>query len=329
MDYRSLDDLSRTILKNRHKVPPDVDLIVGIPRSGILASNLTGLALNVPVTDLDGFLRNTELVLAYRTKTRPALTYPREAKHVLLVDDTIHSGKSMDHARELLMKAQVDQKITACAAFANPKPKSLTRIDIFFDTLPSPAVLEWNVMHRDKLEGFCVDIDGVLCRNPTRQEDDDGHEYQHFLETVPPLTIPTYKVGYLVTSRLEKYREETEAWLQKHNVAYNELIMLDLPDKATRVKMNASARFKASVYKGLPHSELFIESERKDAHIISRLSGKAVLCYSSHTFFAPTWSPALIELKTRKMAARLAKKGKRAVAKLVSADTWVRNSNKA
>jgi len=316
MDYRSLDDLSRTILKNRHKVPQDVDLIVGIPRSGVFAANIMGLALNVPVTDLDGFVQNTALSLTYRIEMPSALAYPREAKHVLLVDDTIHSGKSMDHARELLIKAQVDQKITTCAVFANPKPKSLTRINIFFDALPSPAVLEWNVMHRDKLEQFCVDIDGVLCRNPTRQEDDDGTEYQHFLENATPLTIPTYKVGYLVTSRLEKYRKDTEAWLQRYNVAYNELIMLDLPDKATRVNMNASPRFKASVYKGLPHSDLFIESERKEAHIISRLSGKAVLCYSSQTLFAPTWSPALIELKIRKMADWLAKKGKRAVAKV-------------
>lgn len=319
MDYRSLDDLSKTILKNRHKIPQDVDLIVGIPRSGVLAANLAGLVLNVPVIDLDGFLQNTELVLPYRNATRPAMIYPRDAKHVLLLDDTIHAGKSMDHARELLMEAQIDQKITTCAVFANPKPKSITRIDIFFDALPSPAVLEWNVMHRDKLEQFCVDIDGVLCRNPTRQEDDDGPEYQHFLEHVTPLTIPTYRVGYLVTSRLEKYRKETEAWLQRHNVTYNELIMLDLPDKASRVKMNGSARFKAGVYKSLPHSELFIESERKDSYIISQLSGKAVLCYSNHMFFAPTWSLALLELKTRQMAEWLAKKAKRAVAKLAAA----------
>ncbi len=316
MDYRSLDDLSKAILHNRHKVPQDVDLIVGIPRSGVFAGNLLGLLWNIPVTDLDGYLKNTELVLTNPHSVRRAIAYPREARHILLIDDTIHSGRSMDHARELLMGVDVDQKITSCAVFANPKPKSITRINIFFETLPSPAVLEWNVMHRDKLEQFCVDIDGVLCRNPTRHEDDDGAEYRKFLSNVTPLMIPTYKVGYLVTGRLEKYRKDTEEWLNRHNVAYNELIMLDLPDKATRIKRNAAPRFKADVYKSLNDSHLFIESEMKEARVISELSGKAVLCFSNQKFLTPKFSRALVALKTRALVGWLVKKGGRAIAKL-------------
>ncbi len=73
MDYMSLYDVSRTILKNRHKVPQDVDLIVGIPRSGVFAANIMGLALNVPVTDLDGFVQNTALSLTYRIEMPSAL----------------------------------------------------------------------------------------------------------------------------------------------------------------------------------------------------------------------------------------------------------------
>ncbi len=315
MDYRSLDDLSKAILKNRHKVPQDVDLIVGIPRSGVFAGNLLGLSLNVPVTDLDGYLKNTELVLT-NPDVHQAVTHPREARHILLVDDTIHSGRSMDHARELLMSTHGNQKITSCAVFANPKPKSVSRVNIYFETLPSPAVLEWNVLHRDKLEQFCVDIDGVLCRNPTRHEDDDGTEYRKFLRYVTPLVIPTYKVGYLVTGRLEKYRNETEEWLKRHNVTYHELIMLDLPDKATRNKRNAAPRFKANVYKSLKHSHLFIESEMKEARVISKLSGKAVLCFSNQKFLTPRFSRALVALKTKDLTSWLVKKGSRAIAKL-------------
>lgn len=63
-----------------------------------------------------------------------------------------------------------------------------------------------------------MDIDGVLCADPTPEENDDGEKYRHFLLNTPPLFIPKVTIGTLVTSRLEKYRPETEAWLQKNHV---------------------------------------------------------------------------------------------------------------
>jgi len=37
-----------------------------------------------------------------------------------------------------------------------------------------------------------------------------------------------------VTCRLEKYREETEAWLDEHGVTYDNLVMMDHPDMEAR-----------------------------------------------------------------------------------------------
>lgn len=51
-----------------------------------------------------------------------------------------------------------------------------------------------------------MDIDGVLCADPTPEENDDGEKYRHFLLNTPPLFIPKVTIGTLVTSRLEKYR---------------------------------------------------------------------------------------------------------------------------
>ncbi len=31
------------------------------------------------------------------------------------------------------------------------------------------------------LENFCVDIDGILCRDPTREENDDGPKYRELI----------------------------------------------------------------------------------------------------------------------------------------------------
>ena len=45
---------------------------------------------------------------------------------------------------------------------------------------------------------------------PTKEQNDDGPEYVSFLLNAVPLYLPGSKIGTLVTSRLEKYRVETE-----------------------------------------------------------------------------------------------------------------------
>ena len=56
MNYRSLNDLNSTILKQLHLIPRDIDLIVGVPRSGMLPANLLALYLNLPYTDIHSFM---------------------------------------------------------------------------------------------------------------------------------------------------------------------------------------------------------------------------------------------------------------------------------
>ena len=46
MNYRNIADLNNTILQRLHIIPRDFDLIVGVPRSGMLPANLLALYLN-------------------------------------------------------------------------------------------------------------------------------------------------------------------------------------------------------------------------------------------------------------------------------------------
>ncbi|MEX2396952.1 MAG: phosphoribosyltransferase family protein, partial [Balneolales bacterium] len=268
MEYRSFADLSQAINLNLHKIPTDVDLIVGVPRSGLLAGNMIALLLNIPLIDLDSYTNNDRL----RQSHDMSIAYAKEAKHVLIVDDTCYSGKSMGHANSLIKGASFNHKITSCVIYINPK--SIKLVDIYFETLESPGCQEWNFMHRDKVGQFCVDIDGVLCKDPTKQEDDDGIAYLNFLKNATPLYLPSHKVGCLVTGRLEKYRKETEEWLKRYNIRYHKLHMLDLPNAKIRWNLNAAPRFKAEIYKSYPHSRLFVESDQKEAMEISMLSEK-------------------------------------------------------
>ncbi|MEX0771821.1 MAG: phosphoribosyltransferase family protein [Balneolales bacterium] len=313
MEYRSFADLSTTIAMNLHKIPHDVDLIVGIPRGGLLAGNMIALQLNIPLVDLDGYIENTRLHWGAIQTTRARIYFPREAKHVLIVDDTIYAGKSMAHAKALIKNASVDHRTTSCTVYANPG--SLDLIDIYFEKLTSPGCQEWNIMHRDKLEHFCVDIDGVVCKDPLKKDDDDGPAYLDFLKNAEPLMLPSRKVGCLVTGRLEKYRKETEYWLSKHNIQYHELHMLDLPDAKTRWKLRAAPIFKAKVYKSYPNSPLFIESDHAEALKISRLSGRDVLCFSSQQLIKQGFSVERIELAVKSYRKHTLRKARKIIRK--------------
>ena len=47
MNYRSLNDLSRLSTAGACQIPNDVELVVGIPRSGMLAASIIALKLNI------------------------------------------------------------------------------------------------------------------------------------------------------------------------------------------------------------------------------------------------------------------------------------------
>ena len=78
-------------------------------------------------------------------------------------------------------------------------------MDIYFKICEQPRMFEWNYMHHWALEYVCMDIDGVLCEDPSVYQNDDGKNYYDFLINAIPKIIPTQKVGKLVSCRLEKY----------------------------------------------------------------------------------------------------------------------------
>lgn len=290
MNYKSIADLNTDIIHGLPLLPRDVDLIVGIPRSGMLAASILATHSHLPLIDVDGFLNgrpawfgrtkrqiNSEKVETWRNSL--------DATSPLLFDDSIFTGKSIYEALESINQSKFSKKILTGGVYA--KPGSEDNIDIYFKKLDIPRVFEWNLMHHTILSQSCVDIDGVLCRDPNVQENDDGTTYKRFILNVPARHIPSVEIGWLVTSRLEKYRKETEQWLAKNNIRYKSLIMLDLNSAKERRKLGIHASFKADVYKE-SYATLFLESSFSQAIEISKLSGKCVLCYESGQLIWPS-----------------------------------------
>ncbi len=289
LHYRSFEDLNRTVVRNLHKIPSDVDLIAGIPRSGLMVANLLALHLHLPVTDIDGLRIGKVINAGSRMKNR--LKPFSEYERILILDDSIQTGKSMNRVKEEIAPLFHSQQILFGAVYMNPD--SMNVADFYFEECPSTRLFEWNIMNHPLIRTACVDIDGVLCVDPTKEQNDDGPRYRAFLKNVSPLFRITEPIGTLVTNRLEKYRQETESWLAKHNIRYGELVMRDLPSKEARQSLNNHGAYKASVYSARRNARVFIESSYKQSIDIARISGKPAYCTDRRLMIQPGHIPEL------------------------------------
>jgi orotate phosphoribosyltransferase len=113
---------------------------------------------------------------------RPALVAVVSLAKALVVDDTVHRGNEIRKVKERINAAGLGQRVVyACVYVA---PQSQDKVDYWFELVPPPRVFEWNLMHHSFLEDSCMDIDGVLCRDPSPEENDDGPRYREFVANV-------------------------------------------------------------------------------------------------------------------------------------------------
>lgn len=271
MNFRNLSDLNQTILKGIHMIPRDFDLIVGVPRSGMLPANLLALYLNLPYTDLHSFINGH----IYKAGERGQYFDIAQFKNILVVDDSVSSGSAMKKCKDSL--AHLESKFNLKYAAIYVLPGKQNTVDYSFETVGIPRYFQWNIFNHSTLDKACFDIDGVLCVDPTPEQNDDGPKYRDFILNATPLYIPKAKIGALVTSRLEKYREETEIWLKNNGIKYDKLVMLDLPNAKARQKANNHGGHKAKEYKD-NYYNLFFESELHQAIEINRITQKPVFC---------------------------------------------------
>lgn len=299
IQFRTLTDLDRTIRRGLSVLPQDLDLVVGIPRSGLLPATLLSHYLRLPLTDVEG-LCERRLFRSPREDGRgDSKDFFDRRLRILVVDDSVWSGNQMRATRERIARAGLNHEYSYCAIYVTPEGKRL--VDYSMEVLPKTRLFAWNMTKHSILDVVCMDIDGVLCVDPTAEQNDDGQEYRRFLLEAASLYLPVLRVGWLVTNRLEKYRALTEEWLARHRVTYRHLIMMDLPDKEARLRSDSHATFKADVYRS-SGALLFIESSDRQAREIARRSGLPVLCMDTRSMVYPPLSAMgrRVTLKIRK-----------------------------
>lgn len=295
--YVSIADLSSDIRAHLHEIPADIDLIVGVPRSGMIPAYMIGLFLNRLVVDLDNFLENGRAGHGRTRRPAAQMASVFDARHILLVDDSLATGLSMQRCLERIQQARFGGRITTCAAIVMPSRHH--DVDLWFREVAHPRVFEWNAFHHPDIQNACFDLDGILCLDPTDEENDDGPCYQTFMTSARALFRPTQRIGHIVSARLEKYRSQTEAWLAQAGIQYGNLHLLDLPSAADRIRLGAHSVHKARVYVETGAS-LFYESDLKQAHEIASISGKPVLCTANMSMVMPTGLHLAATFKTVK-----------------------------
>jgi orotate phosphoribosyltransferase len=283
MNYRGMNDLELAVQAIALKLPPSIRVVVGIPRSGLLAATMLALHLNLPMTDVAGFLEGRLLATGRRQPREGAAA---DGPSAVVIDDSVASGHQIRLTQQQLVAADRLGDVIFAAPFVSSSVADA--VDLYGEIVEPPRAFAWNILHHPPLlERSCVDIDGVLCLDPSAEENDDGTRYRAFLRAAQPLFLPSAPVRYIVTSRLERYRDETRQWLADNGVQYSELVMLDLPDAVTRRTLRAHATHKADFY-ARSDTDLFVESDYGQAMQIAMRAGRQVFAMDRREMVYPS-----------------------------------------
>ncbi|XKH59509.1 phosphoribosyltransferase [Halomonas sediminis] len=269
--FKSYGDLGRDITKNFGKFSGDWDLVVGIPRSGMVPAYMIALALNVNCTDISSWVNNYPLKRGITRGLRKELSFPWEAKKVLIVDDSIMTGKSMKSEIDALPGWLASRASTLAVYSSKPLRND---VDIILDFLPHPRAFEWNIFHHNVINRSCICLEGMINRG-----EPNGDKVAIRFRYIPSRVIDT-----IVTCQKESNRHEVETCLARDRISYRNLVMVN--NDTNVMAMDSLVRFKVETFMASA-AELFIEESSDQARLICQEARKPVFCLSDNCIYNP------------------------------------------
>lgn len=283
--FISLRQMGRDVLDLVGKMPANISMVCGIPRSGMIPASMLSTLLNLPL----GEVSRTGEIRTLDRGVRMDVYGGRVTEGIpLIVDDTIYNGYQIQQLRR-----QIQQPVMYAVVYA--RPESFSLVDFYAKELPSPHLLEWNLFNGGIWNGnasnailaggFATDLDGILCFDCPLPDADGGpglDAYENWMRNARPKWLTrSVTTKLIVTARLEKYRPITEQWLKKWGVRWDKLIMH--PASA------ASQRGDVASWKSQIISEstcgLYVESDPNLARQIAERCRKPVVCPDSEQVF--------------------------------------------
>jgi hypoxanthine phosphoribosyltransferase len=259
--YRSTVQLANTIKNKLCNMRDQVDLVVGIPRSGLLAGFFASEALRRPMTDLVG-LREGRILFPV-PGPMPA---PLQGRlRVLVIDDSVNSGISLQQVRERLSDLSDRIEVTVCAVYG---PRRRCRhVDMVLEKVGNPHVFEWNALHHDLLADATVDLDEVIMGDDTAAD--------------PRLfRAPTKPIGFALTTLPAARHPATMKMLQGRGVEIGQLVHVHAASAAEL------AAAKADAFCGLP-STFYLARTAATASVVAAQSGKPALSLDTQRMHRP------------------------------------------
>ncbi|MFT8438263.1 MAG: phosphoribosyltransferase [Oenococcus sp.] len=209
--YRTIDDLNNLIKENLARLQSyNFDLIVGLPRRGMIPATLIGLFLNKPVVSFNELNANmASEKIGYRLQEESA-KFPKSYSNILLVDDSTDEGTVFEQAAAKLDDATA-KKVTTLSVYATEKGGH--RVDLHLETLEEPKLYEWNILHKKAaLADAAMRFEGIIATNALTGE-------------WIPVTLPSYPIKVIYSGLREKHCDKLESFLNRHGVHFDELKM--------------------------------------------------------------------------------------------------------
>lgn len=281
INYVTNAELCNIVRNNLHKIPHDIDGVIGIPRGGMFIAAIISEYFNIPLYSVESFLFGSSIGSGDAGKTVKKSSHSK----YLVVDDSASSGKSFKNIRAIF--AERSEKFVYVAAVCDDR-KNLDCVDIVLSYVREFRIFELNFFRIPFISRSITDLDGVLCENPPEGIDKDEDKYVEFMKTAKPMFPPCFPPLAICTGRLLKYSNETNAWLKGQGISYGKLYMLDIPTIEEKIeKMNTPSvkNMKATVYEMHKEAALFIESDEIEAMNIYNCTGRPVLCIENNTLY--------------------------------------------
>lgn len=244
----------------------EIEAVVGIARSGLAPASVVAMLAGKPLFAFNKAKGLVDVGCGYRLRSD---LNERRYKY-LVVDDSIADGQQLAHCLSVLSHEIEPKRLITAAIFANPYTH--VKVNFAWAEYPLPHFFEWNLFSCNFTSRIAFDFDGILCNDPPREVWGEGQGYVEWLESAPPKHRPIANEGVVIISaRLEKFREPTQRWLEKHRINVRRLELWP-GQPADRWVDNQAARWKAEMFLKLKHEHnllYFCESEPAQARIIS------------------------------------------------------------
>lgn len=289
-EFLTLNDLNAATLALASKLPP-IRGVAGVPVSGMLAAPILSTLLHVPLYEASHEFGLRRCAHGSRGNTRQV----NELLPLLIVDDTISSGRSLGHIRN---KLQGENNLLYAVPVASLRAAS--QVDFYGRLYAEPHLLEWNLPNTgyvralgfpdfERGAGVMVDFDGVLCPDPANYDETNDAGREAYLQWIVKVPLGTFvprmiAVPDIVSYRCEYTREASEAWLAKHGIKYERLHLWGDANKSP-AEQAASRTWQAKDWKGRIYREskcgLFVESCERQSRDIANVAKKPVLCWAT------------------------------------------------